>query len=401
MIKFDPAQYSFEIVQLKSLTTALGGSITIVTSVDADGKETTKRVDVPLAVCRAFIQQYQKVSKYIKPVYTAIVRYGDHVIALERHPLGTLGALQEVDEVSGVTRTWVPASDTNFRSIIKPLVERGDRNWYFDGRYVYALPCDDVNLAVQGGQMMTLDGHFRKVEASTFDLQRISVASFLVENKRSCLAFVATTGDCVVSPPIWNDLNNVGGGSDDEDASAAKVNTSSGAYAYNFDRIDAQLAVNLNFALKAGAEIGRTFGYEYVEPLMLAEKMIDLHTTNLPNVPLSIKSTYDIGMSFTHSLAWLLGLLSKTNTLEAHMAIRSLLKYLTTKGVYSRNTVKRDYVYKNPDAMDVPVRCLTDLLNNEAAEVSLGALFAAVGGSSTKKKATMERFQIDGLMTEE
>jgi hypothetical protein len=114
---------------------------------------------------------------------------------------------------------------------------------------------------------------------------------------------------------------------------------------FSFDDINSHLSVNLNFALKAGAEVGALFGYDAIQPLQLPRLMVELRTVNLPNIPNTVKSTYDIGVSFTHSLAWLLGMTRKADTLETLLVVRSLMKYLTQRGVFRNNVFQAARVF--------------------------------------------------------
>ena len=117
MIKFDITKVTTEVVYLKSVTTALGGSITVLdSSASTAKKEVTVRVPVPMAVARAFIQHNQKITKYLKPAPTAIVRYDGMVIALERHSLGSLGEMIE-EGFDGVRRAWEPHAKTNIERV--------------------------------------------------------------------------------------------------------------------------------------------------------------------------------------------------------------------------------------------------------------------------------------------
>ena len=94
MIQFDITKLTTKIVRLKSVTTALGGSINIIDEEKStDTKEELIRIEVPLSVARAFIMATNKVTKYLKPVYTALAMYDGIIVAMERHPLAGLGAL--------------------------------------------------------------------------------------------------------------------------------------------------------------------------------------------------------------------------------------------------------------------------------------------------------------------
>lgn len=413
MIKFDISLMSVEIVQLKAVTTSLGGSISIIDpSRTTETKEVCKRVEVPMAVARAFIMKTKKVTKYFKPVYTALVRYGEHIIAMERHPLAGLGKLEE-EGLFG-TRRWEPQCERNIENVIKPIIERGDREWYFDGRYVYAFEQRDVNTTIHNGHFMTRDGRFRKVTATTIDTQELSNQDKLSPSDRSCLAFVASNGAHAISPPIWKDLSNVGSSQlgrvtskvdDDDETDEDLVGDFDAppvaASAYTFDKIDNNLSVNLNFALKAGNEIGKTFGYEFVEPLQLPRLMIELHTVNLPNVPKEVKATYGVGLQFTHALAWLLGLSRKANTLETHITMRSLMTYLTKKGIFHNNAFDASSVFlPGMDVKNVEQKSLDDLIaNQDFTKLSLAALVEQARQNKRQRRGGIH--QVGGLLNEE
>ena len=148
MIKFDINQLNVEVVYLKSATTALGGSISVIDQEKSTPKkEVLKRIATPLAVVRSFIQRHKKVTKYLKPTLAAIIKYDGMVVALERHPLGALGELEE-EGLFG-KKTWEPATIANIEQHIKPIVANQMRDWYFDGRYVYSFSSKDMDSVMR------------------------------------------------------------------------------------------------------------------------------------------------------------------------------------------------------------------------------------------------------------
>lgn len=353
MISFDINLLSTKIVRLKSVTTSLGGSITIIDEEKSTpAKEEQTRIEVPLAVARSFIMAYNKVTKYLKPVYVSLAMYGDMVVAMERHPLSSLGDLEE-ESITGETKLWEPAMVTNINGVIVPAAAR--HQWYFDGRFMYRFDPVDTTVAALNGKSLTSDGKMKKVNAQTIDLQNLRRVDDLVETERNCLAFVSSLGDVAISPPIWKDLEGVGRHQlsrqttnevdIDDDTEVGTVILRN--LETPFDDINRMMAVNLNFVLKAGQQIGKMFGYEYVEPLQLSRLMVELHTVNLPKLPKQIKSTYDANMSFTHALAWLLGMSRKANTLETYVMMRSLMSYLTKKGIFRKDVFDAAAVYRD------------------------------------------------------
>lgn len=415
MIKFDITKLSVQMVQLKAITTSLGGSISVIDKARTTAtKEVCTRVRVPMSTARDFIMKTKKVTKYLKPVNVALVNYDGHIIAMERDPLASFGTLKDEFD-SG--REWVPHVVSNIEMILRPLMTLSSREWYFDGRYAYSFDAG-AEQAVRNGDYLTSDGRFRKVLAQSIDTQELDNRDKLAAVQRSCMAFVSSRGEFAISPPIWKNLSAVGmtqlskagavqgnaeDGDDEEDSDALDVPEQGGAKEYNFDKIDEHLSVNLNFALKAGQEIGKTFGYEHVEPLQLPRLMIELHTVNLPNVPPQIKSTYAAGIQFTHALSWLLGLSRKANTLETYIMMRSLMKYLTKRGIFRANVFNAEQVFKDDkNVNDVPVMSLDQLLEDQDfTKLSLGMILEqARQGMKARKKST-EITQIGGMLTEE
>jgi hypothetical protein len=414
MIKFDPALLSFDIVHLKSVTTAMGGSISCVKDAKSDfKKESIYRIPVPLAVARSFIQSTHKITKYLKPTLVAVMKYDGFVVALERHPLSSMGELYS-EGLFGTVR-WVPDCQANIENIIAPTIASSMKQWYFDGRYVYSFLQQDLNTVARSGEYLTRDGSFRKVIAHSIDMQNVSNKDKLMSSERSCLAFVTSNGSGVISPPIWKNLSDVGvtqlkkasqldDDDEDEDAGDDEEGSDNKATAYGFDRIDETLSVNLNFALKAGHDIGRTFGYEFVEPLNLPQLMVELCTVNLPNIPASIKATYGIGLKFTHTISWLLGMTRNADTLENYIVVRSLMKHLTKRGVFRNNVFDADRVFKQDHTVaNVPLKSLSDLMaNQDMTKISISQIMLnARVGSTIRSHSDGGVHSIDTLLNDD
>lgn len=365
MIEFDRSKLVVDFVQLKTITTALGGSMSIIDQEKSTpDEEVTTRFEVPMAVARAFIAS-TKFTKYLKPVWCAILRYGDHIVAMERHPLVALGTL-EIEGPFGV-KPWVPHIQHQLNDVVDPLVNI-DRRWYFDGRYLYALGSDATDDVIRDAEFLSADGHFRKVIVDSVDLMMTSRIEPVQVTERNSLAVVTSTGEYTITPPIWKSLSGVGQHQmkgnvgdevfDDDDDSTEYM------MEFPFDDVEQQMRVNLNFALKAGREIGQLFGYERVEPLQLSRLMIELHTVNLPNISKDVKKTYDCGLSFKHAMSWVAGMLRHTDTLDTALVIRSLLSYLSKKGIFRNNAFHMDSIYlPGKTHNDINVRCVNELID--------------------------------------
>lgn len=394
MIQFNKDLITIEVVKLKSITQALGGSIQIVDEEKTVGKkEVYKKIKAPLAVTRAFIMKHSKVTKYIKPVYTAVVRYDGRIISLERHPMGMMGELV-VEGLDGQPIVWTPFSRLNLDSLIYPLMKHSGKDWFFDGRYAYTTDFENFEVAVEKAEALSTNNQFRKIPVTAIDFQELSNADKLQPHNRDCIAFVADEQSYAVSPPIWKNVASIGStsgrGKDEDDMNDVSIILTNATDL--FDRIDSNMAVNVNFALKAGAEIGALFGYEYIDPLQLPMLMITLHTVNLPNVSKNIKATYDIGLPFTHAMAWLLGLSLKADTLDTHIAMRSLMKYLTKKGIFRSNSFDAAQIFKTGMSMsDIDTKDLNVLLEEKDFTRSSLLTMLEQSGSARKKAATRVR----------
>ena len=93
MIDFNINQLQVETYKVKALTTALGGSISVLDEeASTDDREVLHRIRVPMSVVLAF-QGRHITMKYIRPCLVAVAFYGDHAISIERHPAGCMGEL--------------------------------------------------------------------------------------------------------------------------------------------------------------------------------------------------------------------------------------------------------------------------------------------------------------------
>lgn len=338
MIDFDITKLSIEHVYIKVVTQALGGSITIA---DPETDETT-RIPVPYHVARRFIKEH-KVQHYVVPVLSAVMYYDKTIVAVERHHLGNIG-VESREDVFGEIQVWESRME-QFVSNMTDVLTTG--NWFVDGTSVYQF--------IQGEQNtpLTKDGQF-----STTPVYAYEFADFqLVESVRShdakrkikqCLKFVV--GDTeVYSPPIWKTVESIGKHS----VLKAEVNDNAGDDAividkkYPYDHINDILLVNVNFALNAAKELSTAFGYTAIEPLCLDDLMVKMMTVNLPSLDSSIKKTSEIGMSYTHAVAWLMKFVYRSETLEEIMNVRALFKYLASTGCYQKRKLTTQAIFKD------------------------------------------------------
>lgn len=347
MIEFDSSKIETKFVYLKYITRAVGGTMSILDVANStDDDEKFIRVAVPRHVVDSFVNSYM--SKYIKPILTAVCYYDGVIIALQPHPMGNLG-VEKVETLFG-TRYW----ESNIhKNVLRLNKETSYRRWFIDGAVVYNF--DNKKL-----KNLSKDGKFQALEVTAYRLTDLGNRT-IDTTPRTCIAFTASTGQNIISPPVWRDMNTVGkkkmdDGNDSDDAPVLGMKEN------QFDKIDRLLSVNLNFALRASKVLIENFGYDAIEPLRLDDLMVGLKTVNLPNIDQSIKNTHDIGLKFTHAMAWLIGLGAREQTLESMTALRGMLRYLTSRGIVHKTALSKDSVFRpKMDMSAVPLLTMEEV----------------------------------------
>lgn len=346
MIKFDINKVRIEHIYIRSVTQALGGSCT---TVDMDTNIAT-RIPVPYSVSRRFIKEH-KMQTYVVPVLSAVMYYGDIAVALERHHLGNLG-VEESDGLWGKKR-WQSGME-KFLEKIRAQISTGD--WYVDGSYIYR-PQADYRL---NKLPLSSDGKWTTVGVDAYkfaDMQKEeSVRSDTMKLiQKHCIMYTTAGGNEVLSPPIWSNIKSI---SKDKERAIMKQEENlhgdlnvvlQGQFPY--DTINDTLMVNINFALSAATELSRAFGYECIEPLGLDDLMVKMQTVNLPSLEAHVKKTCEIGMTYTHAMAWLMGFVNRSQDLDQLMNVRSLIKYLSSTGTYQKRKLDKAAIFR--DGMDV------------------------------------------------
>lgn len=357
MIPFTIEKLTVEHLYIKQVSSALGGMITVVDGKKSKkaGKEVFTKIKIPHQLARHFKKTYIT-TKFLKPVLSAVTFYRDHVVAIERHPLGNLGK-QKTIGVMGNEVEWISDSEHHLDTVIMPLALKND--YFIDGTFLYRFEDIDVKAA----ENLSHDGRFKAVNVKALKLMNLPHKEKLHAEQRTSLAFTPTGGKTFMTPPIWKTLANVGTqqfshkkkaeAEEDEDDSVTYHGTQ--VASYKFDEIDQHLSVNLGFTLKAGRELSDVFGYDVIEPLGLDDLMIQMRTVNLPTIANEVKQTYDTGFPFTHAVAWLIGLTNRTKTLDSFITLRTLLKHLTTKGVYRKGAFDSSAIFKDPNVVEIPL----------------------------------------------
>lgn len=341
MIEFDINKFRVEHVYMKYITKSLGGSMSVLDTDNTSDTEKFKKISIPTHVADVFIREYL-MSRFIKPILTAVCYYEDTVVGLELHPAGNAG--QEYVETLFGKKYW----ESNIvRNINKTITEKtAEGRWFIDGSVVYKFnekpPVD-----------LSKDKRFQALEVDAYRMSDFNMST-ITPNVRTCIAYQAENGSTTISPPIWRTMGSIGDKKVDHLSEDDALTL--GISEHQFDKVDRLLAVNLNFALRAGKVLTDHFGYDSIEPLRLDNLMIQLKTVNLPKIDKSIKQTHDIGLKFTHAVAWVIGLGARNMTLESYTAVRSILRYLTSHGiVYKSSLSKTNVFHKDMDMKDVPL----------------------------------------------
>ena len=327
LFRFEPSDISFKKVKISNLSYSFGGTLTIL---DEDRltprHDVYKRYSIPLALVRVFKDTY-KINKFLIPVEGCIMLYRGNVIAIEKNRLNERFYLDHNNEL----REWQPTMEATYKKI-KMMTYVG--SWYFDGSYVYTFGKDHIT-AINEGELLSVDGCFRSVLVNAIRITYVGYNEDVYSESRQCLAYVAKNGLCSISPPIWKNMGGVGGTKMKKKLAQSELT----GLITQFDKVDAIMAVNLNFALQAGNVLTKQFGYKSIEPLQLPKLMIQLKTVNLPRISQEIKQTFDIGLTFTQAMSWLLGMQMQITEYDQMIAIRKLFKYLSVTGIYARKSI--------------------------------------------------------------
>lgn len=355
MIHFDISKIEIKNVYLKFISRSNSGTMCILDTANSTAdNEVYKNVGVPTHVVNAFKMSYM--TKYIKPVLTSVCYYDGVIVALQPHPLGNIGK-EKVETLFG-TRYWESNIYKNVHTTLAKETQLG--NWFIDGAVVYRFKGEEEP------KHLSKDAKFQSIAATCFRLTDLP-DSILDAVERMSIAFIAESGANVVSPPVWRSLTTVGKQKmNDDDKEDAVI---LGMEEHAFDKIDRMLAVNLNFALHASKVLIENFGYDSIEPLRLDDLMVNLKTVNLPKINSNVKNTHDIGLKFTHAMAWLVGLGARADTIEATTALRTMLRYLTSRGIVHKTALAKDSVFKAKMDMDcVPLLTMSEIVKEKEAK---------------------------------
>lgn len=338
MIKFNPELLRVEYAALSHITTALKGSMRLVTK-DDEGNDVETRYPIPFAVARSWKEEY-KVTKYLVPIPVAVVYYGDMVIMVEKGPVLPEYMREDPENYGSLF------GDKPFTARVEESVDHIQKmtavgNWQTDGFSVYKMP-DDLELEFErAGVPLTADHKFRALTVDIVKFSELGMISNVKNPGAHTIVCVANqAGKVFATPPIFKNIAEMRQ-NDLKVKKAKKDEVQTEEQLYRLDLINKNFDVNLEFALAAGNTVGRNYGYKAVGPLRLEKLMLALTTVNLPNIKQSVRTTFPTGMTFLQAYAWLTGLLSMTDDLTKIVEMRALIKTLCTKGIFKKNVIER------------------------------------------------------------
>lgn len=354
LLPFEPSKIRFQNVKIKRVTTALGGSVSVLDEdhFEKTGKEKFHKIEIPMSLARMFKVKY-KVTQFIVPHEGLIMWYGDKVITIEKATTNERFS----ESFDGVVRKWNSNTEIHYNALFNSDFKDGLIDWFFDGLYVYNFHGEDLKGLVKRSKHLDEKGTFRAIPCEAIHFTYLNFKPATKES-RNCVAVVIDDNTFSVSAPIWKILGNEKAiktnDVDDEDGGKNSLISS-------FKGIDSQVAINLNFALRAAKELADQFGYESIQPLQLPKMMIQLKTVNVPRLPKEVKSTTDVGLKFTHGLSWLLGLQYQATTPQQVFTIRQMIKYLMTKGYFWKEKTKKNRILVDSKDVSVPLYSVEQL----------------------------------------
>jgi hypothetical protein len=326
---FDPSKVQFKRVLIKQVTFANNGTLSVIDE-SITNKEKLIRYDIGTALYTMW-KKVHKITKYFVPTPGIIMLYNDIVIAVEKAPYGS-------DD------TWEASMISTFNAIMDKIDSSG-KDWYFDGQYIYSLVDGNITNAFISGNALTDDNAFKSIKVNSYALNFIGFNSSVFLEQRHCIG-LRINDTITITPPIWLYLSSFNRRDLDTPLN-------------NLSAVNDRMSVHLQFALSAGTQLSKAFGYKSIDALNLPQMMIQLSTINLTKLPREFKNTTDIGMPFLHCLAWLLGIGHKVNTLDELLIIKGLIKYLTSTGIF----VKKELTQYDGIEQEIPLLSVDEILN--------------------------------------
>lgn len=339
MLSFDAESLEVKLMHVKFCTTGKGGYIITV----ENGTETNHPINPTMA--RNFSKTYNGQTKFLNPVLAAVTFYEDVIVAIE--------SMAELQVIDGQPIPW-----NSFSSVarLKREIIASPHKFFFDGEFLYAF-----HKGIKSIRNLNKSGNLFAICVVAYKLSKLNQVTGTYETERYCVGFRAGK-DVGITGPNWSSYELL------IKSDKSKSTTTK----FPMDSMDANMGVNINFALKASNIISDIFGFEAIEPLNLHELMINLRCVNLPNIPQHAKMTYDIGMKVSHALAWMVGLLKKTDNIHDIMNLNNLITFLFTWGTYSKEMIEDKNVYKKEESKtNIPLLELDDAMKTEVSHMDI------------------------------
>jgi hypothetical protein len=354
LFPFDEAQITFRKIKMKSISTMMGGVLTYLDEHNStDDKEVFHRMQVSDSLARLYKARY-KLAQYMKPQEVCLMMYGDRVVGIEKHIVNERFERNRNNELV----EWRSFLEINLSKALAKMKAIGE-DWMFDGSFIYRF-MQPVDAVFSNGVNLSDDGKFRSVSVDAIRVGILNDVDGPLIVTRQCLCYSPDGNHVVITPPIWGAIGSSRSIKKGEDSEGQGLTA-------HFDSINQSMALNLNFALTAGIQLSRRFGYRSIEPLQLPKLMIQLKTVNLPNLSAGVKATFDIGMQYKQALGWLLGLLYRSETFEDMLVLRGLIKYATGRGLFRKESVTK---MRHVDAI-VPLYTVAEALAKAEAQSTI------------------------------
>lgn len=341
MIKVETSKFDFQQFDMKTCSSANGGYIQIIDETTKTGLRTIK---IPRHVTHSFQKAKGNVSKYLNPIPVCVGFYDGFAFAIE--DMRENASFDTEGKIIKWERKQTPNTIDNILKLID-IIDNDPDTWYIDGEFVYKENTSQPIID------LTSDGKFKCIPMYVINL---SFSTLLMTKKgldpmslgeRVSIGYFATNGTYSISSPEWANYSRIVHASISQDQKPKHVE-------YPFDTINEKYGVNLLFALRSAGIISEYFGYDAIEPLNLPDIMVDLNTVNLPNIPQSMKSTYDIGLQLTHAMAWLLGLSTKISKVDQYYEMSNLVRSLMANGTFYKESVKIENIFvEGVDVADI------------------------------------------------
>ncbi len=316
MFKFNPKKFEVMYVGIKALSKAtINPKITLEI-----GGEVVK-MDIPTSIARIARNKLHNVTKFNKAYPAAIVIVEDRLIALDV----ANGKQYKQNNEHG---WWMSNLET--REELVQSIATEEHIW--DGQYLYKYVGEikqigGTNFGYQ--EVRALNLYHLSEERGGDNIEQLAV--YCYKNP--------TTGVWIKSAPV----TRVSGDHLQISGDVEVFSKSDGFVDQRkhdpIARLDGWWFVNLRFVNYAAHALSNQFGYEILEPLGLPLLMIEHRTFNLGGLSTSIQASSPAPIGFKNTLAWLLGLHQKVESLDDLITLKQTMKMLTSKGTTANQAV--------------------------------------------------------------